>query len=66
MGGGIMKEFVVLRPKIYSYLTENGYAHRNAKGTKKCVIKHKIKFEDYKNRWRGMKQYSTIAVNVQK
>ena len=25
MGGGIMKEFVVLRPKIYSYLTENGY-----------------------------------------
>ena len=49
MGGGIMKEFVVLRPKIYSYLTENGYAHRNAKGTKKCVIKHKIKFEDYKN-----------------
>ena len=44
----IMKEFIGLRAKIYSYLKENKYEIEKAKGTKKCVIKRKIKFQDYK------------------
>ena len=37
-----------LRLKTYSYLTEDGKEDKKAKGTKKCVIKKMIKFNDYK------------------
>ena len=47
-GGKIMTEFVALRPKTYSYLMDDGWSDRNAKGTKKCVTKRKLKFNDYK------------------
>ena len=46
---GIITEFVTLRPKTYSYLTDDGKEDKKAKGTKKCVIKRMIKFDDYKN-----------------
>ena len=49
LGGKIITEFVTLRPKTYSYLTGDGKEDRKAKGTKKCVIKRMIKFNDYKN-----------------
>ena len=39
LGGKIMKEFIGLRPKCYSYLTDDGNVDKKAKGTKKCVIK---------------------------
>ena len=39
LGGNIMTEFVVLRPKTYSYLMDDGNSDKKAKGTKKCVIK---------------------------
>ena len=42
-------EFVTLRPKTYSYLTDDGKEDKKAKGTNKCVIKRMIKFNDYKN-----------------
>ena len=42
-------EFVTLRLKTYSYLTDDGKEDKKAKGTKKCVIKRMIKFNDYKN-----------------
>ena len=44
-----MKEFVGLRAKTYSYLKDSNYDDEKAKGTKKCAIKIKLKFEDYKN-----------------
>ena len=44
-----MKEFVALRPKTYSYLMGDDSESRKAKGTKKCVIKQKLKFNDYKD-----------------
>ena len=47
--GKIITEFVTLRPKTYSYLTDDGKEDKKAKGTKKCVIKRMIKFNDYKN-----------------
>ena len=49
LGGQSMKEFVWLRAKIYSYLKENNDEDKEAKGTKTCVIKWKLKFQDYKN-----------------
>ena len=49
LGGQIMKEFVRLRTKTYSYLKDNTDEDKKAKGTKKCVIKRKLKFKDYRN-----------------
>ena len=37
LGGKIMTEFVALRPKTYSYLTDYCKEDKKAKGTKKCV-----------------------------
>ena len=49
LGGKIITEFVTLRPKTYSYLTDDYKENKKAKGTKKCVMKRIIKFNDYKN-----------------
>ena len=48
LGGKIITEFVTLRPKTYSFLTDDGKEDKKAKGTKKCVIKKMIKFNDNK------------------
>ena len=48
LGGGIITEFVALRPKTYSYMTDEFIEMKKAKGTKKFVIKKMLKFEDYK------------------
>ena len=48
LGGEIITEFVTLRPKTYSYLTDDSKEGKKAKGTKQCVIKKMIKFADYK------------------
>ena len=39
LGGGIITEFVALRPKTYSYTTDEFIEMKKAKGTKKCKIK---------------------------
>ena len=44
-----MRDFAALRPKTYSYLKDNNEEDKKSKGTEKCVIKRKRKFEDYKN-----------------
>ena len=49
LGGKIITEFVTLRPKTYSYLTDDGKEDKKAKGTNKYVIKRMIKFDDCKN-----------------
>ena len=48
LGGEIIAECVALRPKTYSYLTDNDKIDKKAKGTKKFIIKTMIKFDDYK------------------
>ena len=48
LGGGIITEFVALRPKTYSSMTDEFIEMKKAKGTKKCLIKKIHKFEDYK------------------
>ena len=45
----IMAEFTALRPKEYSYLMDDGGSDKKPKGTKKCVIKRRLKFSDYKD-----------------
>ena len=47
--GKIMTEFVALRPKTYSYLTYDCKEDKKAKGTKKGVIKRRLKCNDYKD-----------------
>ena len=44
-----MIEFVGLRAKTYSYLIDDGSQDKIAKCTNKCVIKRKLKFENFKN-----------------
>ena len=47
LGGKNMEEFIGLRAKTYNYLKNNNGEDKKAKGTKKCVIKRKLNFEDY-------------------
>ena len=47
LGEQIMKKFLGLLAKMCSYLKDNTDEDKNAKGTKKCIIKNK--FQDYKN-----------------
>ena len=47
LGGKIITEFVTLRPKRYSFLTDDGKEDKKAKRTKKYIIKKMIKFNDY-------------------
>ena len=45
-----MKEFVGLRAKTYHIATKNNNdENEKEKGTKKCVRKRKLNFQDYKN-----------------
>ena len=48
LGGKSMIEFVGLRSKTYSYLTDDCKEDKKVKGTKKSVIKQRLKFNDYK------------------
>ena len=48
LGKKIVTEFVALRTKTYLYLTDDCKEDKKAKGTKTCVIKRRLKFNDYK------------------
>ena len=48
LGGKVMKEFISLRPKMYSYRVGKTEP-KKCKGIKKCVVKKIITFDDYKN-----------------
>ena len=47
LGRKIMKEFISLRPKMYSYRVGSDEPMK-CKGIKKCVVKKMISFDDYK------------------
>ena len=49
LGGRIMKEFCALRAKTYSYLMDDNSEVKKDKGTKKCIIKWELMFENYKS-----------------
>ena len=47
--GKIMKEFCALRAKTYTYLMDDDSGTKKAKGVKRCVIKRRLRFENYKD-----------------
>ena len=49
LGRKIMTKFVELRAKSYSYFKDDGSEDKKAKGTKMCVIKRELKFQNYKS-----------------
>ena len=49
LGGKIITKVCALRPKTYSYLMDDGGSDKKAKGAKKCGIKRRLKFNDYKD-----------------
>ena len=49
LGWKVMTKFAGLRAKTYSYLIDDSSEGKKANSTKKCAIKRKRKFENYKN-----------------
>ena len=49
LGKKIVKKFVGIRDKTYSPLIDDVREDKKAKSTKMCVIKRKLKFENYNN-----------------
>lgn len=45
---------------MYSYLTDNVCVDKNAKGTKKSVIKWEIKFQEFKRCLENNKKYLNL------
>ena len=55
LGGKIITEVVAFKLKTYAYLTDEGSDHKKAKGTKKCVIKQNLMFQNFKDCWSNNK-----------
>ena len=49
LGRKIIKEFCALRAKTYAYLMDDDIETKKAKGVKRCVIKDRLMFENYKD-----------------
>ena len=47
LGGKIMIEFCALRAKAYAYKLDDDTEMKKAKGTKKCIVKRELMFENY-------------------
>ena len=47
-GEKIMKEFVALKPKLYSFLMDEGKEAKKAKGVKKNVVEKEIQHDNFK------------------
>ena len=49
LGGKSIVEFCPLRAKAYAYNLDDDTEHKKSKGTKKCIVKREIIFENYKD-----------------
>ena len=59
--GVIIREFIVLRSKMYSYIKDNNENNKTAKGIKKIVIKKDIRHDDHKNTlFKGILKFSPV------
>ena len=47
LGGKIVVEFCALRAKTYAYKLDDDTKNKKAKGTKKCIVKREIIFQNY-------------------
>ena len=49
IGGKIMTEFCALRAKSYAFKLDDDTEMKKGKGTKKCIVKRELMFENYKD-----------------
>ena len=49
LGGKSIVEFCALRAKAYAYKLDDDTEMKKAKGTKKCIVKRELMFENYKD-----------------
>ena len=49
LGGKIMKKFIGLKAKTWAYLMDDDSEKKKAQGTKKCVVKRGLTFENYED-----------------
>ena len=49
LGGDIISEFAILRPKLYSFRKIDGSEDKKCKGIKKYIVKKTLSFDDFKN-----------------
>ena len=49
LGGKIMKEFCTVRAKTYTYLKDDDSENKKAKEVKRCIVKRRLMFENYKD-----------------
>ena len=47
LGGKIMIDFCALRAKEYAFKLDDDTEKKNAKGTKKCIVKRELIFKNY-------------------
>ena len=66
LGGKIMKEFSALRAKTYAYLMNDDKESKKAKGTKKCIINHRLMFGNYTDSLFNNKTIMIIIMCIQK
>ena len=64
-GRKITTKIVGFRAKTYSYLIDDGSVDKKAKGTKKYVIKRKLKFDNYENCFEAT-QFENKMNNIEK
>ena len=57
LGGKNLIKFFGLGAKTHSYLIDDGSGNKRAKGTKKCPIVRKPKFENYKNCFKATQKF---------
>ena len=57
LGRKIMKEFCALSAKTYAYLMDDNIKKKRSKGIKKCVMKRRRMFENYKDSFLTIKPY---------
>ena len=60
----IVTKFVELRAKTYSQLIDDGSEGKQSKGTKRCVMKGKRKFENYKNCLEATQRNNKIKIKL--
>ena len=49
LGANAMKDYCALRAKTYAYLIDDDSEKKKVKGIKRCLIKHRLMFENHKD-----------------
>ena len=61
-----MTEFATVRPKTYSYLTDDNEENKKARDTKKCIIKHCFETTQLENKINELEKKKLIQIVLEK